>query len=172
LISATNADLNQLVANKLFRQDLLYRLNTIVITMPSLQERLEDLLPLAEKLIQQFTKKYHKDKLTLSADALSKLKAHSWPGNIRQLSHVIERAVLLSTCDQITPQQLLLDNTPDSQSQVQLQSLEQAERQLIEKAMEFTSGNIIEASKILAISRNALYRRLEKHFPNMLKDEE
>jgi DNA-binding NtrC family response regulator len=172
LISATNADLNQLVANKLFRQDLLYRLNTIVITMPSLQERLEDLLPLAEKLIQQFTKKYHKDKLTLSADALSKLQAHSWPGNIRQLSHVIERAVLLSTCDQITPQQLLLDNTPDSQSQVQLQSLEQAERQLIEKAMEFTSGNIIEASKILAISRNALYRRLEKHFPNMLKDEE
>ena len=78
----------------------------------------------------------------------------------------------MSTCDQITSQQLLLDNTPDSQSQVQLQSLEQAERQLIEKAMEFTSGNIIEASKILAISRNALYRRLEKHFPNMLKDEE
>lgn len=172
LISATNADLNQLVTDKLFRQDLLYRLNTIVITMPSLRERKEDVLPLAEKFIEQFTKKYHKEKLTLSSDALTKLKAHSWPGNIRQLSHVIERAVLLSTLDQITPQQLLLDNIQDSQNQIQLQPLEQAERQLIEKALEFTSGNIIEASKILAISRNALYRRLEKHFPNMLKDEE
>jgi DNA-binding NtrC family response regulator len=172
LISATNADLNQLVADKLFRQDLLYRLNTIVITMPSLRQRKEDVLPLAEKFIEQFTKKYHKEKLTLSCDALTKLKAHSWPGNIRQLSHVIERAVLLSTLDQITPQQLLLENIQDSQNQIQLQPLEQAERQLIEKALEFTSGNVIEASKILAISRNALYRRLEKHFPNMLKDEE
>jgi DNA-binding NtrC family response regulator len=172
LISATNADLNQLVADKLFRQDLLYRLNTIVITMPSLRERKEDVLPLAEKFIEQFTKKYHKEKLTLSSDALTKLKAHSWPGNIRQLSHVVERAVLLSTLDQITPQQLLLDNIQDSQNKIQLQPLEQAEKQLIEKALEFTSGNIIEASKILAISRNALYRRLEKHFPNMLKDEE
>ena len=172
LISATNADLNQLVADKLFRQDLLYRLNTIVITMPSLRERVEDVLPLAEKFIEQFAKKYHKEKLTLSNDALAKLKAHSWPGNIRELSHVIERAVLLSTLNQITPQQLLLDNIQDPQYQIQLQPLEQAERQLIEKALEFTSGNVNEASKILAISRNALYRRLEKHFPNMLKDEE
>ena len=172
MISATNADLNQLVADKLFRQDLLYRLNTIVITMPSLRERLEDVLPLAEKFIEHFAKKYHKHKLTLSSDALTKLKAHNWPGNIRELSHVIERAVLLSTLDQISPQQLLLDNTQDPKNQVKLQPLEQAERQLIEKALEFTSGNIIEAAKILAISRNALYRRLEKHFPNMPKDEE
>ena len=176
LISATNADLNQLVSDKLFRQDLLYRLNTIVITMPSLRERLEDVLPLAEKFMEQFAKKYHKEKRTLSDDALSKLKMHNWPGNIRELSHVIERAVLLSTLQQITPHQLLLGDTldgniPSPKNQMKLQPLEQAERQLIEQALEFTSGNINEASKILAISRNALYRRLEKHFPDMLKNE-
>jgi DNA-binding NtrC family response regulator len=172
LISATNADLNELVADKSFRQDLLYRLNTIVITMPSLRERIKDIQALAEKFIEKFAKKYLKQKLTLSTDALNKLKAHSWPGNIRELSHVMERAVLMSTLDQITAQQLLLDNTEDPKSQIQLQPLEQAERQLIEKALESTSGNIKEASKILAISRNALYRRLEKHFPNMLKNAE
>lgn len=172
LISATNADVNQLIADKLFRQDLLYRLNTMVITMPPLRGRIDDIQPLTEKFIEQFSKKYHKGKLALSSEALIKLKAHSWPGNIRELSHVIERSVLLSTVEYITAQQLLLDNTEELNNQIELQPLEQAEQQLIEKALEFTSGNINDASKILAISRNALYRRIEKYFPNMLKNEE
>jgi DNA-binding NtrC family response regulator len=162
LISATNADLSKLVNEGLFRQDLLYRLNTLVITLPPLRDRLEDIKPLADTFIDQFCTKYHKAKLSLSPDALTKLKQHTWPGNIRELSHAIERAVLLSTSDEITAQALLLDNTNDQNSDIKLQPLEQAERQLIEKALSVSSGQVIEAAKLLDISRNALYRRLEK----------
>ncbi|ALO35944.1 two-component system response regulator [Colwellia sp. MT41] len=162
LISATNADLNQLVSKKAFRQDLLYRLNTLVITIPPLRERLEDIAALASNFITSFSDKYAKATLTLSAGALNKLKQHNWPGNIRELSHVMERAVLLSTADEITAQQLLLEHTDNISDEVVLQPLEQAEKQLIEKAMTVTGGQVIEAAKLLDISRNALYRRLEK----------
>ncbi len=162
LISATNADLNQLVANNEFRQDLLYRLNTLVITIPPLRERLEDIQPLAENFITQFCVKYHKGNLVLNQDAIEKLKQHNWPGNIRELSHSIERAVLLATSLEISAQQLLLDIADTGSNAMVLQPLEQAERQLIEKAMSVSSGQVIEAAKLLDISRNALYRRLEK----------
>jgi len=162
LISATNADLKQLVADKAFRQDLLYRLNTLVITLPPLRERLDDIAKLAESFIAKFSKKYQKSNLVLSACALSKLKQHSWPGNIRELSHVVERAVLLTIANVITSQQLMLEVADNIEQSVQLQPLEQAERQLIEKALATTNGQVIEAAKLLDISRNALYRRLEK----------
>jgi len=162
LISATNANLNELVANNEFRQDLLYRLNTLVINIPALRDRLDDMQPLAENFMLEFSTKYHKSKLTLNEGALKKLKQHSWPGNIRELSHVIERAVLLTTESEITEQALLLEVSDNGNSQVILQPLEEAERQLIEKAMSVTSGQVIEAAKLLEISRNALYRRLEK----------
>lgn len=97
LISATNANLNQLVSEQAFRQDLLYRLNTIVITIPPLRERLADISALANCFIAKFSEKYHKQVLILSSCALSKLKQHNWPGNIREFSHVIERAVLLTS---------------------------------------------------------------------------
>ncbi|KGJ95326.1 sigma-54-dependent transcriptional regulator [Colwellia psychrerythraea] len=162
LISATNANLNQLVSEQAFRQDLLYRLNTIVITIPPLRERLEDISALADCFIAKFSEKYHKQTLIISPCALSKLKRHNWPGNIREFSHVIERAVLLTSSGEITAQQLVLENTDSANDSVTLQPLEQAEKQLIEKAMSVTSGQVIEAAKLLDISRNALYRRLEK----------
>ena len=162
LISATNANLNQLVSEQAFRQDLLYRLNTIVITIPPLRERLEDIAALANCFIAKFSEKYHKQALIISPCALSKLKQHNWPGNIREFSHVIERAVLLTSGDEITAQQLLLENADSATDAVILQPLEQAEKQLIEKAMTVTGGQVIEAAKLLDISRNALYRRLEK----------
>ncbi|MCP4984631.1 MAG: sigma-54-dependent Fis family transcriptional regulator [Colwellia sp.] len=162
LISATNADLNQLITEQAFRQDLLYRLNTIVITIPPLRERLEDILALALSFIAKFSSKYGKHPLSISPCALSKLKQHIWPGNIREFSHVIERAVLLTTSDEITAQQLMLENTDNNNDSVILQPLEEAEKQLIEKAMKVTGGQVIEAAKLLDISRNALYRRLEK----------
>ena len=162
LISATNANLNQLVSEQAFRQDLLYRLNTIVITIPPLRERLADITALANCFIAKFSEKYHKQALIISPCALSKLKQHNWPGNIREFSHVIERAVLLTSGDEITAQQLLLENTDSATDAVILQPLEQAEKQLIEKAMTVTGGQVIEAAKLLDISRNALYRRLEK----------
>ena len=162
LISATNADLNQLVIDKAFRQDLLYRLNTLVITIPPLRERLADIKPLADNFIAQFSTKYHKAKLTLCQDAIDKLQHHNWPGNIRELSHTIERAVLLTLSNEISAEQLLLNIADTGISAIALQPLEQAERQLIEKALSVTSGQVIEAAKLLEISRNALYRRLEK----------
>jgi len=162
LISATNADLNQLISEQAFRQDLLYRLNTIVITIPPLRERLEDMEALAVSFVEKFTEKYRKKALVVSPCALNKLKLHNWPGNIREFSHVIERAVLLCTTDDITAQQLLLDSSDTGVETVVLQPLEQAEKQLIEKAMTVTGGQVIEAAKLLDISRNALYRRLEK----------
>lgn len=162
LISATNADLNQLVNEQAFRQDLLYRLNTLVITIPPLRERLEDIEALATSFIAKFSVKYRKNALTISPCALRKLNQHNWPGNIREFSHVIERAVLLTAGDEITAQQLLLESTDSAAGDVVLQPLEQAEKQLIEKAMSVTGGQVIEAAKLLDISRNALYRRLEK----------
>lgn len=162
LISATNANLNQLVSEQAFRQDLLYRLNTIVITIPPLRDRLEDISALANCFIGKFSEKYHKKTLIISSCALSKLKQHNWPGNIREFSHVIERAVLLTNGGEITAQQLVLENTDNANDSVTLQPLEQAEKQLIEKAMSVTGGQVIEAAKLLDISRNALYRRLEK----------
>ena len=163
LISATNADLPMLVKEGAFRQDLLYRLNTLVITMPPLRERLEDVAALAELFISQFTAKYFKEKKSLTEDATLALKRHQWPGNVRELSHVIERAVLMSASSDITANDLLIDATPEESNDIAIQPLEQAERQLIEKAMQTTSGQVIEAAKLLNISRNALYRRLEKY---------
>jgi len=162
LISATNANLHHLVTEGAFRQDLLYRLNTLVITLPPLRERIADMALLAENFIKLFCKKYHKHDLELSNSALTKLSRHNWPGNIRELSHVIERAVLLATTSEITDAQLLLEAQQNEQNHIVLQPLEVAEQQLIEKAMTVTQGNVIEAAKILEISRNALYRRLEK----------
>lgn len=166
LISATNANLHNLVTDGGFRQDLLYRLNTLVITLPPLRERIADMALLTENYINEFCSKYQKSLLSLSSSALSKLKQHSWPGNIRELSHVIERAVLLTTSNEITDKQLLLDVPLTDNNSVKLQPLEAAEQQLIEKAMTVTQGNVIEAAKILEISRNALYRRLEKFAHN------
>lgn len=162
LISATNADLNQLVSNGEFRQDLLYRLNTLVITLPPLRKRAADIPALAENFINSFSKKYHKQALTLDDQAITKLKSHHWPGNVRELGHVIERAVLLTVGNIISAQNLLLDTGTSASQEVELQPLETAERKLIEKAMATTSGHVIEAAKLLEISRNALYRRLEK----------
>lgn len=162
LISATNADLNNLVQEQAFRQDLLYRLNTMVITLPPLRERLEDIEPLANSFIDKFSAKYQKTAAKLSESAIKQLKQHQWPGNIRELSHVIERAVLLTSGDEISPQALLIENNQNQANAVTLQPLEVAEQQLIEKAMSVCNGQVSEAAKILEISRNALYRRLEK----------
>ncbi|QBG36910.1 sigma-54-dependent transcriptional regulator [Litorilituus sediminis] len=162
LISATNADLNNLVQEQAFRQDLLYRLNTMVITLPPLRERLEDIEPLANSFIDKFSAKYQKTAAKLSESAIKQLKQHQWPGNIRELSHVIERAVLLTSSDEISPQALLIESNQNQVNAVTLQPLEVAEQQLIEKAMSVCNGQVSEAAKILEISRNALYRRLEK----------
>lgn len=168
LISATNADLTKQVQEQAFRQDLLYRLNTFIITMPALRDRPEDIAALAQQFMQRFCQQYNKSALSISKEALNKLNEHHWPGNIRELSHVIERAVLICSGGIVDAKTLMLDSQQNEQS-VKLQTLEASEKQLINKAMSVTNGNIIDAAKILGISRNALYRRIEKYTPNLIE---
>ncbi|WP_448564706.1 sigma-54-dependent transcriptional regulator [Thalassotalea ganghwensis] len=162
IISATNANLNKMVQDGDFRQDLLYRLNTLVIEMPALRDRLEDIPLLAEHFINKHCKKYSKSALTLSKAAINKLLQHTWPGNVRELSHVIERSVLMSTTTQLLPEHLLIEHGSHHEQGILVQPLEKAERQLIEKALQQSQGSVTQAAALLDISRNALYRRLDK----------
>jgi len=169
IISATNADLSDLVAAGQFRQDLLYRLNTFVIELPPLRKRLEDITGLAEVFATKFCAKYNKKLCTFTQDAHIKLINHPWPGNIRELQHVIERAVLLSQDHEVNAQNILLDQSvslvknKDSHSLEDNLSLADNEIRLINIAMEQANGQVIGAAKLLGISRNSLYRRLDKY---------
>lgn len=163
IISATNADLNELVTTGEFRQDLLYRLNTFVIQLPPLRERIEDIAELALGFIARFTQKYQKGAVQLSQDAIAKLNNHQWPGNVRELQHVIERAVLLCQTEVIEAEQITIDNSNNSLTQpVNDLSLERNEIFLINQAMAQSQGQVATAAKLLGISRNSLYRRLDK----------
>ncbi|WP_435276134.1 sigma-54-dependent transcriptional regulator [Psychrobium sp. nBUS_13] len=166
IISATNADLSSLVTGGEFRQDLLYRLNTFVIKLPPLRERQQDIKPLTQVFIKQLCDKYNKPLCVLSTSALAKLITHQWPGNIRELQHVIERAVLLCNKQEIDDSLILIDHTEQPPTALLTDSdlhLEQHEKRLINRAIEISNGHITDAAKLLGISRNSLYRRLEKH---------
>lgn len=163
LISATNANLQHMVGDAQFRQDLLYRLNTLTITIPPLRERQDDISLLAAQFVSTFCSKYAKPDLMLTTCAMNKLIAHQWPGNIRELAHVIERAVLVTTDTSINNEQLLLETDITSGNDIPLQPLEEAEQKLIQKALSVSNGQIVDAARLLGISRNALYRRMEKY---------
>jgi len=154
-----------------FRSDLYYRLNTIELHIPALRERPEDIMPLAQFFVNKHTKKYQLDTVTLSSSVEAKLTDYHWPGNIRELSHVIERAVLMAdTIDagvtMITADDIQLKTTKSAtaeQSALRLMTLEQAERELLQLALKQTAGQVNEAADLLAISKSAIYRRLEKY---------
>ena len=162
LISASNTNFSQRIAESDFRQDLYYRLNTVEIRVPSLRERPKDIIPLAEHFITYHSNKYAKQQLNLADEAINKLLAYHWPGNVRELSHIIERAVLFTKADTITPQSLLLTPQPVN-DEMQLMPLEHAEINLIKQALSKTHGNTAEAADLLEISLSAMYRRMEKH---------
>ncbi|GAA0359051.1 sigma-54 dependent transcriptional regulator [Bowmanella denitrificans] len=161
VISATNADLHASVSEGKFRQDLLFRLNTFVIELPPLRDRLQDIPPLAEHFLQAFAAKYNKGSVRLSDDAIQRLREHSWPGNIRELSHVIERSVLICRDGIISSSQLMLAGS-STKRQVGLRPLEEVEAELVEAALLHYKGHISKAAQALGISRMALYRRMEK----------
>lgn len=168
IISATNADISQMVTDKTFRMDLLYRLNTMELKIPSLHQRTEDIPLLAERFILKFCEKYQKPPARLTANAIDTLCRYEWPGNIRELSHVIERMVLMNTNESIEPKQLMLPNMkntePDSESlQVSNQTMDDIEKQVIKDRLNQFKGNAIDAAKSLGLSRSAFYRRLEKY---------
>jgi DNA-binding NtrC family response regulator len=161
LIAATNQPLEKLVATGQFREDLLYRINTIEIVLPPLRDRLDDLPALVDRFAAACARKYRLPEKSFSRDALAALKAHHWPGNIRELSHTVERAVLLSDDDDLTAVDFVFTK-PATESQDRSLNLEQNERHLLEMALQNAGGNISHAASALGITRAALYRRIEK----------
>ena len=162
VIAATNADVSQLVAEKSFREDLLYRLNTVEIRLPPLKDRRDDIALLANHFLLQQAHRYGKPVREFSADAMRALLEHSWPGNVRELRHVIERAVLLAPNASVSIDDLDLRAKPGGGPPIEDMTLEEAERWLITRALQRHSGNVSRAAESLGVSRSALYRRLQQ----------
>jgi DNA-binding NtrC family response regulator len=162
IISATNADLNAEVSAGRFRQDLLFRLNTIEIPMPPLRDRREDIPLLAKHFLAQHTQRYRKRVTAFDAAAMQLLLDHAWPGNVRELDHAVERAVLMAQGDQVQARDLGLRTSKDAAARIEDMSLEDVEGFLIKKALARYEGNVSQAAKALGLSRSALYRRLQR----------
>jgi DNA-binding NtrC family response regulator len=163
IISATNADVQSEVAAGRFREDLLFRLNTIEIHLPPLHERKEDISILAHHFLRQSAQRYRKQLEGFEPVALQVLMDHPWPGNIRELDHSIERAVLLAEGPQVRAGDLGLRPAREASLRLDEMSIEDVERVLIQKALARFGGNVSHASKALGLSRSALYRRLQKY---------
>jgi two-component system, NtrC family, response regulator HydG len=161
LITATNLDIQQAIHQGLFREDLYYRINTVEITLPALRNRLEDIELLANHFLAMYTLKYRKDNKRFSADAIQALEKHSWPGNIRELQHSIERAVIMSEENLITKNDFILSGKKTSGKR-EILSLEDMERDAIIKAIEKHNGNISNVAKELGLGRTTLYRKMAK----------
>ena len=162
ILAATNADLRAEVTAGRFREDLLFRLNTIEVRLPPLRERADDIPELAALFLGRYAARYRKGGLRFSPDALAALQAWTWPGNVRELDHVLERAVLMAPGDSVTAADLGLrrDAAPASLDDM---TLEEVEAVLIRKALQRHDGNVSLAARDLGLSRSALYRRLGRH---------
>ena len=163
ILSATNADLGAEVEAGRFREDLLFRLNTIEIRLPPLRDRREDLAPLAEHFLRRYAARYRKPIAGLDPEALAALESHAWPGNVRELDHALERAVLMATGPTLRAADLGLRLPAGAAPRLEDLPLEEVERVLIRKALERHGGNVSNAAKALGLSRSALYRRLQHH---------
>jgi DNA-binding NtrC family response regulator len=161
ILSATNADIPAEVAAGRFREDLLFRLNTIEIRLPPLRERQGDLGTLAEHFLRRYAARYRKVIAGFEPEALQALESHPWPGNVRELDHTLERAVLMAHGPRIRSADLGLRG--GAVARLEDLPLEEVERVLIRKALERHGGNVSQAAKALGLSRSALYRRLQHH---------
>lgn len=164
LISATNMPLNEMVAKGTFRQDLLFRINTVELILPPLRQRGTDIILLANHFLQTFSSKYHKASKNMTAKAEHTLLSYSWPGNIRELQHVMERAVIMTDGFEISENDLQLSPQKFG-NQANLQAdmpLDEMEKMMVNKAIEKHKGNISRAAAELGLTRAALYRRIEK----------
>jgi DNA-binding NtrC family response regulator len=163
ILSATNADLHAEVTSGRFRQDLLFRLNTIEIRMPPLRDRRPDIPPLAHHFLRQHAQRYRKRVTGFEHAALEALLAHPWPGNVRELDHAVERAVLMTQGPQIRAADLGLRAAAEDSRRLDDMSLEEVESFLIKKALSRFEGNVSRAAEALGLSRSALYRRLQRY---------
>ncbi|MFL5404417.1 MAG: sigma-54-dependent transcriptional regulator [Myxococcales bacterium] len=165
VIAATNARLADEVSQGRFREDLLYRLNTVEIQLPPLRERTEDIPSLAQHFLGVQAQRYGKKVTAFSRDALEALVRHPWPGNVRELEHAVERAVLMARDSQIAAEDLVLAPAArrESAQLYEAMTLDEAEKVLIQKALGRCGGNVTDAARELGVSRSALYRRLQHH---------
>ena len=159
-VCATNADVYQDVEDGRFRQDLLYRINTIELHIPPLRKRDNDIVLLAEHFMQRFANKYRKNVKGIAKDAQRKLLAYHWPGNVRELQHAVERALILSNSNLLTSDDFILQ--PRKRKDHEALNLETLENQAIQKALERAKGNINKAAELLGITRFALYRKMKQ----------
>jgi transcriptional regulator with PAS, ATPase and Fis domain len=162
LICATNRNLEKMVQEGLFREDLLYRINTIQIELPPLRDRGNDILILAEFFLKKYAFKYNKPDLKINQPAHEKLLNYSWPGNIRELQHTIEKAIILSESTIIKPDDLYLRHTRSIDNISSGTTLEEMEKLMIQQALEKNNGNFTAAAEQLGITRQTLYNRFKK----------
>jgi DNA-binding NtrC family response regulator len=163
MLSATNANLAEAVASGEFREDLLYRLNTVEIRLPPLRDRRDDIPLLAEHFLAKQATRYARSVEGFSSSAMDALLGHTWPGNVRELQHAVERSVLMARGSRIEASDLGLRRRADGSVLHDELTLDEAERLLIEKALERYQGNVSRAAEALGLSRSALYRRLQRH---------
>ncbi|MBN2426639.1 MAG: sigma-54-dependent Fis family transcriptional regulator [Calditrichaceae bacterium] len=165
LICATNRIIADAIADGSFRQDFLYRINTVEIKLPPLRERQEDIPLLVEFFNKQFAKKYNRPVPLISAKAMQKLQAYSWPGNIRELRHTLERAMILNEHNSFDDFDFILSVSEPAKGELVLENynLEETEKILLQKALNKHRGNISRAAKELGLTRTSLYRRMEKY---------
>ncbi|MDX1628118.1 MAG: sigma-54 dependent transcriptional regulator [Fulvivirga sp.] len=165
VICATNSDIKNLVQEDKFREDLLYRINTVEMEVPPLRDRIDDIPLLANHFLNKYASKYHKQGAKLSEEALGILKKYHWPGNIRELQHAIERSVIMLEGNEITASDFRFLKKDDSSYQAEFEdyNLEHIEAWAIHKAIKKHNGNVSHAAKELGLSRGALYRRMDKY---------
>ncbi len=163
-VCATNANIRQMIEEGNFRQDLLYRINTVEIQIPPLRERGEDVLLLAEHFLKKYAHKYKKEIQGLTREAKQKLMRYQWPGNVRELQHAMERAVILSQSAWLRPNDFMLTPQPEKKNDLEeVLNLEELELRAIKKALKRCAGNVSEAADLLGITRYALYRKMSKN---------
>jgi len=162
---ATNAPLNEWVKEGKFRQDLLFRINTVEIEVPPLRDRPEDIGDFIDHYLELFKERYHKSHLKISSEAMKILKAHAWPGNVREIQHTIERGVIMADDNEIKPSDFNLVPAKEgagSTNEYDNLNLNDIEKLLVQKALVKHKSNISKAAKELGLTRAALYRRMEK----------
>ena len=165
LICATNNNIHQMVAEESFRQDLLYRINTVEIHLPPLRERTGDIPVLADHFLRIYNKKYKKSVTDISKEAINKLSRYRWPGNVRELQHAIERALIMSDSDILREDDFILSSHHKQSDELRMETynLDEIEKSVILKVMKQNQGNISQAASELGLTRTSLYRRMEKY---------
>jgi DNA-binding NtrC family response regulator len=163
LICATNMPLHEMVKDGRFRQDLLYRINTVEINIPPLCERIDDIPALATHFLNYYSQKYRKDVKSISPEAVNKLKKYAWPGNVRELQHAIERAVIMADSSSLQDTDFLFNRKGSESTSSDTLNLDEVEKSAVMKAIQLHGGNISKAAEELGLTRASLYRRMEKY---------